>query len=278
MTNKVLINGIEATDLSYQDRGLQYGDGLFETIAVIDKKCQLWDAHIARLQSSCQRLNIPFADPAQLQLEAQQLITQYAASDDRYVLKIIYTRGSSSRGYKLPENTSPTRIISLSNWPVFPALNAREGIKMRLCETRLSNNSSLAGMKHLNRLEQVLARSEWQEADIAEGLMLDQHGYVIEGTMSNLFFIRANTLCTPSLQTSGVAGVMREHILQFADTLGIPTMIDNFTIRDVVGADEIFVSNSLINIWPVREVLMEPHRILSAPGLITRKIQVELGA
>lgn len=272
----MLINGIASREIDIQDRGLQYGDGLFETIAVRDGIPLRWEHHMQRLLTSCERLKLPLPDEPLLRHEVEQLIRSNAA--DRAVIKILYTRGTSQRGYKLPEPTMPTRVISLSAWPDFPENYYRQGIQLCICETRLGSNSLLAGMKHLNRLEQVLARAEWDDAAIAEGIMCDQTGNVIEGTMSNLFLVRQGALYTPSLDQAGVAGVMREAVLDSAEKLAIQTHIATLTMEDVLAAEEVFMTNSLIGIWPVQSILMDPVHILRSPGLITQKIQVELGA
>jgi len=180
-----LINGELNETLSAQDRGLHYGDGVFETIAVNKGNLLCWDKHYERLQFGCQILD--FACPAKelLQNEAQQVI-----SDAKEVLKIILTRGAGGRGYNPPKQITPTRIVANYPWPDYSDKQVKEGVKVRICDFRLGFNPKLAGIKHLNRLEQVLARNEWTDMGIAEGLMLDQNDNIIEGTMSNIFMVQ----------------------------------------------------------------------------------------
>ena len=250
----ILINGQPADQISAQDRGLHYGDGLFETIAVKNGTPLLWDRHMQRLGLGCSRLGIEPPDPALLRAETEQL----CAGVERAVLKIIITRGAGGRGYRPSPLTShplsATRIVARYPWPEWPQRFWQEGVRVRICRTPLGANPSLAGIKHLNRLEQVLARSEWDDPDIPEGLMLDQAGSVIEATMSNLFIVRGGRLLTPDLSVCGVAGIVRACIIEIAAKLSIPCTVTRLTLADVQSAEEGFLCNSLIGLWPIREI------------------------
>ncbi|MBI2779452.1 MAG: aminodeoxychorismate lyase [Gammaproteobacteria bacterium] len=176
-------------------------------------------------------------------------------------------------GRERPGTVQPTRLVALYAWPEYPPAFWVEGVAVRLCSTRLGSNPALAGIKHLNRLEQVLARSEWDDPAIPEGLMLDGEGYVIEGTMSNLFIVRNGRLLTPDLTQCGVAGVMRGCILDGARDAGIPVDITQITLDDVKSSDEVFLCNSLIGVWPVRhcaEIDFSAHRPIT--GYIAARI------
>lgn len=242
-----MINGSPSDHLAVTDRGLQYGDGLFETIAVVNGSPCLWAEHIQRLQDGCARLGIPFPGQELLWEEAGKEIAQQT----RCVLKIILTRGAGGRGYRPPPESRPSRILYTSPWPDYPATAAEQGVAVRICETRLGINPALAGIKHLNRLEQVMAQAEWKDVAIAEGLMLDSEGRVIEGTMSNLFVFSQGELITPDLVRCGTAGVMRELILKVAAALDIPIRIEDVNLEQLGEADALFLSNSLIGVWPV---------------------------
>lgn len=248
----MLVNGVPGASIDASDRGLHYGDGLFETIAVHDGAPALWDRHMQRLLLGGERLGIAPIDAAQLLRESLQLCDGVAEG----VLKIIITRGSAGRGYRAPScgAVQPTRLVALYAWPEYPPAFWVEGVAVRLCSTRLGSNPALAGIKHLNRLEQVLARSEWGDPAIPEGLMLDGDSRVIEGTMSNLFIVRNGRLLTPDLTQCGVAGVMRGLILDNMQDMGIPADITQITLDDVKSSDEAFLCNSLIGVWPVRHL------------------------
>jgi 4-amino-4-deoxychorismate lyase len=243
----MLINGIETDQVPANDRGFQYGDGLFETVAVENGKPVFLLRHLLRLRRGCERLGIEFPGQEILESESRKL----GRSVHSAVLKIIVTRGSGGRGYRLPDSCSPTRVLSLHPWPKIVSRLQASGIRTRLCKTRLASNPSLAGLKHLNRLEQVLARAEWNDPDIHEGFMLDRDGKVVEGTMSNLFVVRRRSLITPDLGQCGVEGIVRTVVLAIAREKGIEFVVKAIDVCDLERADEIFVTNSIIGIWPV---------------------------
>ncbi len=252
----MLINGHALDKVDALDRGLHYGDGLFETLAVRAGQPLLWRRHRQRLAEGCARLGLPPPDDSLLDQEAAQV----CAGVTQGVLKIILTRGVGGRGYRAPAAAQPTRIVARYPWPDYSSESATRGIVIRVCATRMAQNPSLAGMKHLNRLEQVLARNEWDDPRIAEGIMLDNEERVISGTMSNLFLVKAGALLTPDVTQCGVAGVMRGLILDIAARLDITARIGEITLNDVLEADEVFVCNSLIGLWPVRQ-LAERHYV-----------------
>jgi len=263
---EMLINGISTELVPATDRSLHYGDGVFETVAVQDGRLELWSAHLRRLQGGCERLGFPAPDPELLTGEAAGL----AQTRERAVLKIIVSRGSGGRGYRPPGDPSPTRILSLHPWPEWPDGYRSQGIQARICATPLGRNPRLAGIKHLNRLEQVLARSEWRDPDIAEGVMLDTEGLLIEGTMSNLFMVRNGTLLTPDLSRCGVAGIMRGMVMDVARQQNVCCVTGHFTVRDLAAADEVFLTNSIIGIWPVCRIDAVEY---ASPGEITLLLQ-----
>ena len=246
----MLINGKSENLIDAADRGLQYGDGLFETLAVVEGRPCLWHLHMQRLSRGCERLKIPFPGSDQLLHE----VLQELGSTERAVVKIILTRGRGGRGYRPPTVISPNRMVLSFPWPGYPLDAQLDGVKVGVCSTRLGLNPGLAGLKTLNRLEQVLAQSEWKEGSVAEGLMLDTNDHVIEGTMSNLFLLRGGILITPDLSHCGTAGVMRELIIDTARRRKLELKVAAVRLDDLWGADGLFLSNSLIGIWPVREL------------------------
>ncbi len=246
----MLIDGLPSNQISVSDRGLQYGDGLFETIAILKGRMPLWPRHMARLQRGGERLGYPPLDSSLFEREAQEL----CAGIEQGVLKIILTRGSGGRGYRPPSDPHPRRILSQHPWPDYPQSLYREGIRVRLCETRLARQPRLAGIKHLNRLEQVLARSEWNDPEVAEGLMCDDHGYLVSGTQSNLFLLRGKTLLTPDLSQCGVAGVMREQVMASAAGMGLSVTEMSLRPEDLEQAEGMFLTNAIWGICPVSRV------------------------
>ena len=162
----MLINGERKKHIEVTDRGFQYGDGLFETIEVCNGQTVFLDRHLDRLKAGCDRLHIPFPNREVLCFEAATLVQQSISQQSGYqysnkaVLKLIVTRGSGGRGYCPPDLIQPTRVLSLHPFPDYPSTYQEQGIISRFCDTRLGLNPALAGIKHLNRLEQIMARSE----------------------------------------------------------------------------------------------------------------------
>lgn len=258
------VDGRPATDLPLGDRGLAYGDGLFETIAVRGGRAVLLPRHLARLAEGLRRLSIDL-DLSALEAELRAFFAELGEG----VAKLIITRGDGLRGYAPPQPAHPRRILLGSPLPSYPAANAEQGVRLFSCRTRLAEQPLLAGLKHLNRLEQVLARGEWQDTGIAEGLMRDTSGRVIEGVFSNLFLVRDGVLLTAELSRCGVAGVMRAEVLEQAARLGIPCEIRDIGFDELLAADELFLCNSLYGIWPVRELASS----VWPAGPLTRKLQ-----
>ena len=266
--NRVLINGEAVDTVPVTDRGLHYGDGVYETMAIENGQLQHWDRHQQRLIVGCYRLKLPIPDIKKVERE----IDSVASDQTRAVIKIIVTRGQGGRGYKSPDKTITTRIVACYPYPEYPADYWEQGVKIRLCNTPLGMNPALAGIKHCNRLEQILARNEWQDADIPEGLMLDGEQNVVEGTMSNLFISRNGGLVTPAITHCGVEGVMRGVTMDAARDQQIPLFVDTITVEDVANADEVFLTNSVIGIWPVRKFQDQVYSI----GSITRMLMEQL--
>lgn len=244
----LLINGQPDGTIDPRDRGLHYGDGLFETLSVRDGRARHWQRHMGRLARGCQRLGMRAPDFALLAREAQQLCERV----ERGVLKILWTRGPGGRGYAPWGAEDTTRMLALHPAPQYPPSFAREGITARWCRYRMGHNPELAGIKHINRLDQVLARAEWQDPDIAEGLVCDLVGNVVSGTMSNLFLVEQGALRTPGLELCGVAGITRERLLEHAVADGIPCAVSSVTPQQLLDADEVFLCNSVNGIWQVR--------------------------
>ena len=241
---KTLINGAPCDTISVNDRGLLYGDGVFRTLRLRAGRMLQWQRHYARLLKDCNTIRLPCpAEP--LLLDELKCLIQGVADG---VLKIIVTRGSAQRGYAPPHQPAVTRVLSISPTPVFPEAFSKTGVHMHVCQLRLGHQPRLAGVKHLNRLENVLAAAEWNDPDIAEGLLLDESGYVIEGVRSNIFMVKQGALITPDLSRCGVSGVQRERIGEWANQQGMAYKSIDVTLEDLLDADEIFLANSVIGV------------------------------
>ncbi|MCQ4294755.1 aminodeoxychorismate lyase [Pseudomonas stutzeri] len=259
------LNGQPCDGLPVHDRGLAYGDGLFETIRVVGGRVRLLERHLRRLEDGCQRLAIP-VDTDQLHNE----LAQFCQALGQGVAKLIVTRGTGQRGYAPPQPCQPQRLLLGSPLPAYPSQHAESGIRIFSCETRLAEQPRLAGIKHLNRLEQVLARAEWHDPAFAEGLMRDISGRVVEGVFSNLFMVVGGELLTASLVRCGVAGVMRAEIMDRASQQGLAVIESDISYTELLQADEVFLCNSLYGIWPVTGLAERVWPV----GPLTRKLQV----
>lgn len=257
-----LVNGRRNGGLTPYDRGFAYGDGVFRTFPVYSGRAHCWQRHYQRLQSDCNALGIVCPAEEILRDDVMHLLEP----GEDAVIKITITRGESVRGYAVPPLAQPTRVVSKALLPQYPESYFSEGVALHLCEMRLARQPRLAGIKHLNRMENVLARMEWVDVQLADGLMLDEGGEVIEGTMSNLFVRRGNTIVTPDLSRCGVAGVTRDRILEFAPQLGYSTEIQHLRLPELMDADEVIICNSLYGAWQVRRLVSHtwPLGILAA--------------
>lgn len=244
---KTLVNGAAGAALSADNRGLDYGDGLFETMAAVAGQPLLWNAHWQRLYRGSQRLGLALPADDVVRAECEQL----AALLSPAVVKLVVFRAASGRGYR-PGTAATERVVSLWPWPS-PEAARHDGIDAIWCRMRIAEQPALAGIKTLNRLEQVLAQAEWRPP-VAEGLMRGQDGRVIEGTMSNVFLRLGRQLLTPDLTGAGIAGVMRQRVIHAARQRRVPVVVTTVSCAEVEAADELFVTNAVIGIWPIRSL------------------------
>lgn len=242
-----LVNGQQADHISIHDRGFQYGDGCFETIRVLANKPILWQQHLSRLKRACRLLYLE-VDFDLLDKDLSQLLETNQSSD--VILKIIITRGEGGRGYAPGSSSSCTRVLQLSN---YQAPTIRKAAKIMLCRHGLSANTMLAGIKHLNRLDQVLASREIPDS-FDEGLCLDQLGYIVEGCKSNLMLCIDDELITPDLSSCGVEGVMLEQLIESYAGRGYPVARKKINLKQLQMADELFLCNSVFGVWSVAEI------------------------
>ncbi|MGG7974730.1 aminodeoxychorismate lyase [Klebsiella aerogenes] len=237
-----LINGVEQDVLAANDRAIQFGDGCFTTSRIIDGQIAFFNAHLGRLQDTCEKLLIPFSEWETLAAEMQELAKPHREG----VLKVVITRGSGGRGYSASGCIQPTRMMSVSSFPAHYARWREEGITLALSPIRLGRNPSLAGLKHLNRLEQVLIRSHLEQTDADEALVLDSDGWLTECCAANVFWRKGSQVFTPRLDQAGVNGIMRQHCMVMLarssfDVVEVSMRPD--VLRD---ADEVLICNALM--------------------------------
>lgn len=244
----ILVNGLAGGSVPATDRGLSYGDGVFRTLGMREGQPLAWRRQFAKLASDARALGILCPDEALLREELREA----AQAAPACVAKIVLTRGDAGRGYALPPIARPTRIVACTPWPQHPAEWKERGVAARVCRLRLAWQPALAGIKHLNRLENVLARAECNDPAIAEGLLLDCEGNTIGGTMSNVFIVEDGRIITPDLAQCGVAGVTRDRVIDGAQRHGVACAVEPVALDRLLAADEVMVVNSLIGVWQVR--------------------------
>ena len=255
----MLVNGVAQQVIQISDRAVSYGDGVFETIRLHDGKAIYLEKHLQRLSAGCTRLKLN-CDLALLEQEIKSLSPEFKSYG---VLKIVLSRGVGGRGYRPEPDSLATRVLSLHDLPDYSQFDQNLGIQAFLCRQPLGLQPTLAGIKHLNRLEQVLASQEWPAETFFEGLMLDIDGRVIEGTKSNLFFAEAGQLLTPDLSDCGVNGVMRQVLLE---AFNEQVAVQDCSLERLLKADEVFVCNSIFGVWPLQSLTVTDTLYTYFPG------------
>jgi 4-amino-4-deoxychorismate lyase len=248
--SRVLIDGRPGDRLSILDRALHYGDGLFETIRLAaGYPCQ-WQRHMDRLILGAERLGIDMPDTALLAAEAAEVTWGQREG----ILKLILSRGEGGRGYAPPVPAVPRRLFLTYPLSSAQGRDWRQGVAVRYCQTPVSINPVLAGIKHLNRLDSVLARAEWNDPAVAEGLMFESTGELVSGTMTNVFLWDGRCLMTPPVDRGGIAGTVRGLTLELAARLGIDCLVTRLDRAALDQARGLFLTNSIVGVWPVREL------------------------
>jgi 4-amino-4-deoxychorismate lyase len=232
------------------DRGFQYGDGLFETIAVREGEPRQWQYHLDRLTAGCERLGLELPTRS-LELDLGVALARSRQDKSFCIAKIVITAGSLVRGYGRALPTPGDVYIG-----IFPSTPLNKpaylkGVATMLCETRLATGSPVAGIKTLNRIEQVLASSECQPTGAFEGFTLDAADRLICGTISNVFIVKDKIIRTPSLERCGVAGTMRRLVMGLLARDDCEVEVCDLTENDLAEADEVFITNSQIGAVPV---------------------------
>lgn len=260
-----------APSVPLEDRGLSYGDGVFETFALCDGVLLGLERHLQRLRLGCSRLG--FAAPSPQQIDAA--LAPACAPPGRAVVKLVVTRGRGGRGYRPPARPCPAVYVSRHAWPDGIDVLRTQGIAAVILAARVADNPALAGFKHLNRLEQVLASMELARTPAAhEGVVTAPDGRVVSGVMSNLFLLLDDELITPCLRRCGVDGIIRAAVLELAAGGRLPPVtVRDVTVRELEGAAEVFMTNSVRGLLPVRSM---GARQLRVAGPVVRAVRAAL--
>lgn len=239
-----LVNGVEQRIIDIENRGLAYGDGLFTTAKIIKGKVEHLSSHIQRLLLGCKTLGLPSPSKTELTEQLSQIAKQYELA----VLKVIISAGSGGRGYARANNSPNDVIIMVHDYPQHYDALALQGITLGNSHQQIGINPMLSGLKHLNRLEQVLLRQELVSAKEDDLVVTNISNEVIEATSANLFFWLNDKLCTPDVTNSGVNGLMRQTILQkYPDIL-----IKQFTLAELEHSPAMFICNCVMGIMPIK--------------------------
>jgi 4-amino-4-deoxychorismate lyase len=233
--------------IASDDRSLRYGDGLFETVRVLAGQPVLMQEHWARLSIGCERLGL--VDEAIW----RDHVAAFLVNRGDGILRIQVSAGSGGRGYSRPQPCQPVLVLNWFDEPPPPRAWSTQGICIGETHLGLAEQPALAGIKHCNRLEQVLLRDQLSAMPACqEALVYDQAGRIIEGVFSNIFFVSNGQLHTPALGRCGVRGVLRDALLQACQARGMPVIVSDFTRADLLSAEAIFFVNSVNGLWPVR--------------------------
>lgn len=263
------VNGEQQQTIALGDRSFQYGDGCFTTMLVVAGQIQYWRYHQQRLENCLNALAIQHPDWVSVKQWLEIAIESVPSTVVKSGIKLHISRGVGGRGYSTGGFSTPNITISTFDFPAHYEEWQRNGIALGVCETRLGLNPLLAGHKHNNRLEQILTKSELESHGFADGVVLDLNGHITETSMANLFWLKEGTLFTPKLDLAGVAGVMRRHTIALADEAGTTVKQGYYTMPELLAADEVFITNSILGIAPVCAIGGQKFPL----GIITQSLQ-----
>ena len=262
MDSIAIINGKEQSNVSIFNRNFQYGDGLFETCVVKNNQILFWEKHLSRLDIGCRKLKIKNIEEEIWLKDIKKALS--LTSKKNCVLKLILSRGNSQRGYSYSDDILPVRVVVVSE---VKNVQAKESFSLEYASSGYHSNPNLAGIKHCNRIEQILARSSLKRD---EAIMLDENQNIISVTQGNIYFIFGQSLVTPKLDRCGVIGSRRSLILELAESIELNVEEGNVSMNDAKKADEAFISNSIMGIQSVNSI--EEYQLTKR--LVTKQIKI----
>ena len=249
MKKNFLINGSSSKNISPFDRGLSYGDGVFRTFLVKNRNPINWDIHYKKLKLDADIFKIKIPTKKELLLDIKKLFNL----NKSYIGKIIITRGTSNQGYQYKKNITSTRILLKINYKKINPSLYLNGVSLKVCKTRVSHNEIYGGAKHLNRIDNVLAKSELNNS-VFDGLMLDKDGFINECVSSNIFARYGKSIIIPKQKNAGVSGVCQEIIIKYSKLLGFNFKYQDINLEKLKKADEVIITNSIFGALYVNKI------------------------
>ncbi|MGF1753693.1 aminodeoxychorismate lyase [Vibrio makurazakiensis] len=271
------VDGENQQTIDILDRSFQYGDGCFTTMLVRNGKIQNFSDHQTRV-NEC--LNVLRVSPLDWNIVNRwlevglQKIEVNNPHDGKAGIKLHISRGAGGRGYSTQNLVKPTVTISTFDYPSHYTGWQDLGVELGVCKQAIGLSPLLAGHKHNNRLEQILMKDEMDQTGEVDGVVLDILGNVIETTMANLFWRKGQTVYTPQLTQSGVAGVMRKQVLTALNQTELSVNIGDYCLSQLMQAEEVFITNSILGVAPVTRISENLFNI----GTVTRSLQGQLNS
>ncbi|MGL5949547.1 MAG: aminodeoxychorismate lyase [Aeromonas sp.] len=272
MAGDSLVNGQPHANIALADRGLHYGDGHFTTLRVKGGRPLAWPYHFARLQHAHARLHLPSHDWATLFARVSACSQRLAEG----VLKILLTRGQGGAGYDSQGCDQCAEIILSRPLPAHLAAWQTHGVALHCCAQRLGPSPMLAGLKSLNRLEQVLLRREVSQLQADEGIVLTTAGHVVEAVSANLFWRCGQNIYTPCLSACGIDGIMRQQVMRYFAMQATPVNVVTAPLSDVLAADEVWLTNAIIGCVPVAFIGQKQYVDFSQTRILQERLVIEV--
>ena len=250
----IWVNGKRDSSLALPDRGLNFGDGLFETLLVDSGRILHIERHLYRLQLGMAALEISS--------NLDELVTQLNTAAAEFAeapwaaMRLTLTRGAGPRGYLPPDSDSQHSQFVIEVSPIARDCGEpEEPARLGLAELRLALQPALAGIKHLNRLEQVLAAQQLAKSGFREGVLLDTQDHIVSVVAGNIFALKGGCIVTPALHYCGIAGTRRALLMErWAPALGLDVIETKMTLSDLESAEEVFYTNALFGVRSVASV------------------------
>jgi branched-chain amino acid aminotransferase group I len=278
MEEKIFLNGSlvprSQARISVSDHGFLYGFGLFETMRAYHGKIFLLERHLARLLGAAETIGLKGLDANVLSQACLDTLSANSLQDAR--VRLTVTGGEADAFPWEDHGGRPTVVVTARTYHPFPPEKYETGFRVGIASVRRCRQSVVSSMKSTNYLSSVIARAEAAGHGLDEALLLNDDGYIAEGAVGNVFFVRSSRLVTPSLDSGILPGVTRGVVGELADSLGIVMTEGTVGLAIIKQCDEAFMTNAMIEVMPVTAVSDESGRVVNIgagkPGTVTRKL------